>query len=171
MEASNIDGESHPPDGSGVVVGIAVQHGQAYFAVVECPDKLLLSDPLDRITPTQQVDRPEGLADFRDRVAQELRRLRPVAVGVGFTRKYKSWTAEEAFSRFSLDTAAMLAAVDLNIPCTQVRQEDAARAVGIAPTALAQHAAATLGVEPTKYWNERVWAIATALQVAQEQCP
>jgi hypothetical protein len=161
------DKSPHEPD---VVVGIAVQHGVAYFAVVQCPDILLLTDPLDRIVPTEQVDRAEVLRNFRDRVAQELRRLQPRAVGVGFTRKYKGWTAQEAFTRFSLDAAAMLAAVDLHIPCLQVRQEDAARAVGAAPKLLADHAAARLGIQKTTYWSERVWAIATALYVAQERC-
>jgi hypothetical protein len=153
-----------------VVVGISVRGGQAYLAVVECPDKFVATDPLDRITPTQQVERPEVLGDFHDRVAQELRRLRPRAVGVGFTRKYKNWTAEQAFRRFSLDAAAMLAAVDLGIPCQQVREEDAARAVGVAPTKLAEEAAGHLGIGETDYWNDRVWAIATALHVAKCNC-
>lgn len=162
--------ESDRPDGPGVVVGISVRGGEAYFAVVQCPDTPLVDDPLERITPTQQIDRPAGLADFRDRVAQELRRLQPRAVGVGFTRKYSSWTAEDAFRRFGLDAAAMLAAVDLGISCQRVREEDAAGAVGVAPTKLPEQAPARLGIDKTKYWSHRVWAIATALHVAKEQC-
>jgi hypothetical protein len=167
--SADIEGDKNGAD-LGVVVGLAVLGGIAYFAVVRCPDRLLLTDPLDRIVPTKQVDPPQALANFRDRVGQEFRRLQPRAVGVGFTRKYKNWKAQDAFRRFSLDATAMVAAVDLNIPCQQVRQEDAARAVGVAPAKLVEQAAAKLGINETKYWNERVWAIATALHVAQTHC-
>lgn len=135
---------------------------------MRCPDTVLLDDPLDWITPTEQVDRPEALGDFRDRVKQELRRIKPHAVGVGFTRKYKNWTAQQAFKRFSLDAAAMLAAVDLGIACRQVREEDAARSLGVAPTKLAELAPTKLGIDRTNYWDDRVWAIATALCIAED---
>lgn len=166
--SSKTDSDDAP--GPGRVVGVSVRGGRAYFAVVECPDTFVAGDPLDRITPTQQVERPDVLGDFKDRVAQEFRRVRPRAVGVGFTRKYKNWSAEQAFKRFSLDAAVMLAAFDLGIPCQQVKEEDAARAVGVAPTKLAEQAAARLGIDATDYWDERVWAIATALHVAKDAC-
>ena len=152
------------------MLGVSVRGGRAYFALVRCPNVPLLDDPLDRITPTEQGDHPAVLANFRDRVVQELRRIRPRAVGVGFTRKYQQWTAEEAFTRFTLDAAVMLAAVDLNIDCQRVSEEDAARAVGVPPKDLPERAPGALGVAKTKYWKDRAWALAVALHVAATQC-
>jgi hypothetical protein len=158
------DSAHEPPP---IVVGMLVAARIAYFAVASPACVLHLDDPLDRIVPTPQLDRPEVIADFRDRVAQEFRRLRPAAVGVAFTRRYMGWNANDAFDRFSLDTAAMLAAVDLGIRCERVRQEDAADAVGVAPAKLGAQAAARLGIDRTRYWNDRVWAIATAVYMAR----
>jgi hypothetical protein len=149
------------------VLGVSVRGGQAYFALVCCPATPLLAGELDRITPSTQGVHATQLGNFRDRVSQELRRIQPGAVGVGFTRKYNNWAAEDAYTRFTLDAAVMLAAVDLNIECVRVSEEDAARAIGVPPKDLSARAAGALGVTPTKYWKERAWALAVALHVAQ----
>jgi hypothetical protein len=111
------------PDASERVLGISVRGGRAYFALVQCPSTPLLGDELDRISPSAQDDHAAVLGNFRDRVSQELRRLQPRAVGVGFTRKYQNWSAAEAYARFTLDAAVMLAAVDLNIDCASRRRD------------------------------------------------
>jgi hypothetical protein len=171
MKAAAVDtGDEIDDEGGDLVVGVSVRGGRAYFAAVRCPDTVLIDDPLDRIAPAAQGEHAAVLANFRDRVSQEFRRLRPRAIGIGFTRKYQQWTAEDAFTRFTLDAAVMLAAVDLNIPCSRVREEDAARAVGLPPNMLAQAASAKLAITRTKYWNDRAWAIAVAIAIAGKYC-
>jgi hypothetical protein len=148
-------------------LGIAVARGAVYLGVVREPDELLLDDLAERIQPSAQLELDAQLGDVRDRVRQELRRLKPAAVGVARTRKYMNWKYQPAFDRFSLEAAAILACVDAGVPCRMVRGEDAAKAVPAPPSQIAEHALQNWSITPTAYWKDRVWAFATAMALAK----
>lgn len=168
MPGEDEDQQNAPPDK--LVVGVSIHAGVAYFGVVKCPDVILIDDRLDRIVPATQGSLSTDLDDFKNRVLQELRRLQPHAVGVGFTRKYGGWTAQNAFKRFSLDAAVMIAAAELGVRCDRVKLEAAAKAVGVPPTKMDELGASSLGISPPRNRTERTWAVATALAVAETVC-
>jgi len=150
-----------------VFVGVNVAGGVAYFGTVEPPERLLVGDPTDKLEPSANLRDAARLDEFRSRVQQEFRRLKPSAVGVMRPRKYSGWQWNAAFNRAILEAAVMLAAAGQGINCTIVRAEDAARAVPAPPTKVVEQAATKWNVEPTEHWKERVWAFATALALAK----
>jgi hypothetical protein len=154
-------------DNQGLFVGINVSGGIAYLGVANAGGEVALDDPAPRIGPNAQLDVARRLEDFRSRIAQELRRIRPQAVGVARTRRYQRWGYQEAFDRFTLEAAVMLAAVQEGFPCRQVKQEDAARATKVPVTKIAEALPERLGIEPTPYWRDRSVAFATALTLAE----
>jgi hypothetical protein len=152
---------------SDLYLGVSVSARVLYLGVVRAPDEFLLDDAAERIEPSAQLELDGRLGDVRDRLRDELRRLKPSRVGVTKTKKYSNWKFADAFDRVSLETAVILACVDEGIPCRIVRSEDAAKAVPAAVTKVEEQAADRWGVEPSKYWKHRVWAFATALAMAK----
>lgn len=158
-------------DGEGeVYVGINIASGAAFIGAVRCPDQVLLDDGADRILPNEDLDYPRRLEDFRARLAQELRRLRPAAVGIARTLKFKQWSMSEATTRFGFEAAAMLAAVQEDIPCELVRQEDAAPSCEVPLKRAAELLPDALGIEKTPYWKDRSVAFMVARHLAAERC-
>jgi hypothetical protein len=151
----------------GLYLGVNVASGVAYLGVVRAPDQLMVDDPGDRVEPSASLGDAARLDDFRSRVQQELRRLKPAAVGVMRPRKYNGWMWSAAFNRATLEAAVMLAAVAEGVRCTIVRAEDAAKAVPAPPTKVVELAANRWGIEPTEHWKDRVWAFATAMALAK----
>jgi hypothetical protein len=151
-----------------VYVGINIASGGAYFGAVQGPDVVLTDDQADRILPNEELDYPVRLEDFRARVAQELRRLRPASVGLARTRMFKNWTMSSATTRFGFEAAAMLAAVQEGFPCLLVRQEDAARSAGVPTDRMIEMLPEALGIEKTRYWKERSIAFMVARHLAAE---
>lgn len=152
----------------GVYLGLRISSGVAYFGAVESPDQLLLDDPLDKLASNTHLDTAAKLEDFRARVAQELRRLEPAAVGVARTMRYQQWSYQSAFDRFSLEAAAMLAATAEQIPCYVVKQERAGKAVGLPPNQIADRLAGRLGIEAPAHWEHRSVAFAAALALVED---
>ncbi|MBA2359580.1 MAG: hypothetical protein H0V79_01360 [Actinobacteria bacterium] len=64
------------------VLGLTIVAGTVYAAVVEYPETPVFSDPFERLDVAQGLDPSAQLADFSARFKQELRRIRPAAVGV-----------------------------------------------------------------------------------------
>jgi Holliday junction resolvasome RuvABC endonuclease subunit len=157
-------------EGAVVHVGINITSAGAYLGAVRCPDLVLAEDGADRILSNQELDLPARLEDFRARVAQELRRLQPARVGLARTLMFKNWTMKGATARFSFEAAAMLAAVQEGYPCELVRQEDAAKSVGVALKEASKQLPAALGIEKTPYWKERSVAFMVARHLAEEHC-
>ena len=154
----------------GKLVCAHIAKGEAYFGAVECPETALIDDPLERIGLAKHLEGSAQLADFSSRVAQELRRLQPIRVGVVRTRKYQGWVYRDAFSRIAPEVAIMLTCEGLGVPYEQVRQEDAAKALQLPPQFLVDRAAERLGVERSRYWQYRAWAFAGARWLAKEHC-
>ncbi len=157
-------------NGASIYVGINIASGAAFLGAVRCPDRVLLDDGADRILPSEDLDYPARLEDFRLRLAQELRRLRPAAVGLARTRMFKNWTMAAATQRFGFEAAAMLAVVGEGIACELVRQEDAARSVGVPIKEAPDHLPEALGIEKTPFWKDRSIAFMTARHLAVEGC-
>jgi len=147
-------------------LGINVSARVVYLGVVH-GDRLVMDDPATRIEPSLELDVAHRLDDLRVRVRQEVRRLKPAAMGVMRPRRYAGWKWADAFERSTLEAAIMIAAVDENVPCTVVRAEDAASAVPAAPAKVVEQAAKRWEVEPQALWKDRVWAYATAMALAK----
>jgi hypothetical protein len=77
------------------------------------------------------MDTSDGLLDLANRFRQQLRRLRPTAVGLMSTRRYRGWIWAHAAIRGRLEAVIMLVSADLGIVCRLIRQEDAARILGV----------------------------------------
>ncbi len=150
-----------------VYLGINVAARVVYLGTVR-GEQLGLDDPATRIEPSQELNIARRVDDVRVRVRQEIRRLKPVAIGMMRPRRYAGWKWADAFDRSTLEAAIMIAAVEEGVPCSVVRAEDAARAVPAAPTKVVEQAADRWGVEPQPQWKDRVWAYATAMALAKE---
>jgi hypothetical protein len=151
-----------------VFLGINIAGGGAYLGVVRAPAEVLVADQADRILPNDGLDRPLRLEDFRARLAQEMRRLQPAKVGIARTRMFKNWTMKAASNRFGFEAAAMLAAVQADFDCGLVRQEDAAKAVGMPLEKVPELLPTALGISKTPYWKDRAAAFLVARYLAGE---
>jgi hypothetical protein len=151
-----------------IFVGINIAGGAAYLGVVRAPEEILVSDQGDRILPNDGLDRPLRLEEFRVRLAQEMRRLQPAKVGIARTRMFKNWTMKAASNRFGFEAAAMLAAVQEGFPCELVRQEDAAKAVGVPIERVPELLPDAIGISKTPYWKDRATAFLIARFLAGE---
>jgi hypothetical protein len=151
-----------------IFLGINIAGGAAYLGTVRAPREILVADQADRILPNDGLDRPLRLEDFRARLAQEMRRLQPAKVGVARTRMFKNWTMKAASNRFGFEAAAMLAAVQEGFDCELVRQEDAAKAVGVPIEKVPELLPAALGISKTPYWKDRAAAFLVARHLAGE---
>ena len=96
--------------------------------------------------------------------------MQPTAVGVARTLKFKQWSMSAATTRFGLEAAAMLAAVQEDFSCTLVRQEDAARSAGVPLKRAEELLPAALQIEKTRYWKDRAPAFMVARHLAAEEC-
>ena len=150
-----------------VYVGINIAAGVAYFGAVR-DREALVDDKADRIRPNAQLDDASRYENFRDRVAQELRRLQPAVVGVARTRKYSQWTMAAATKRFGLEAAAMIAAAQEGFECRLVTQDEAAKTVKAPIPRLSTVLPERLGIEPTPYWDDRAVAFLIAAHLSQE---
>ena len=127
-----------------------------------------MDDDLECIRPTEQLGDAERLDEFRKRVVQEIRRVVPAEVGIFRTTKYSNWSFKDAWARFPLEGAVMLAATDERRPSRHIVAEDAARCAGGDKTRIPELAAGVWGVGPTKrYWKERAPAFAAAIALAR----
>lgn len=149
-----------------VFVGVNIASGCAYLGVC-CGSEVLVGDGADLVVPNGQLADGARLEDFRARIAQELRRLRPKVVGVARTRKYNNWTMANATTRFGLEAVVLLAAVQEGFDGRIVTQEEAAREVGVPVTKVAEQLPSRLGIEPTSHWNERSVAFLIAGHLAE----
>jgi hypothetical protein len=91
------------------VLGIHFVSGTAYLGVVFAPRDLALNDQAPRVQPSKHLSVNESLKDFKDRIGEELRRLKPSAVGGVYPRMYKGWPLNDAFTR---NEGALLDAFD-----------------------------------------------------------
>jgi hypothetical protein len=148
-------------------LGVHIASGIAYLGVATSADGLIMSDPADRIRPSPQLADANQLGDFRDRVSQEIRRLQPAEVGVFRTTRFRNWSFTDAWTRFSLETAVMLAAVGEGVPSRHVVAEDASGTVPCPPNKIPDIAAEAWGVQRPQYWRERAPALAAALALAR----
>jgi hypothetical protein len=157
------------------MLGVHIAAGKAYFAVVSCPDTPVYDDPLERMQLAAGANLPEQVADFSGRFKQELRRIRPSAVGVVFPKLYAQWRYSAAFTRVSIETAIILAVEELSIPAhaiefVQVKQDAMAKKVGIPlPKMGVDGRARWEGMK--RYQADRVYAFAAATALAKDRCP
>ena len=157
------------------MLGVHIAAGTAYFGIVVCPDDPLYDDPLERIQFAAGANLPEQVSDFSARVKQELRRIRPHAVGVVFPKLYAQWKYTDAFRRVSIETAILLAAEELSTPAqpiefVQVKQDAMAKTLGI-PLPKMETVGSNRWPGVTRYRKERVYAFAAATTLAAGRCP
>lgn len=151
-------------------VGINIVAGEAWIGIVQCPDDLVLDDPLKRLARAQYLEPADALHDFVDRFREELRRIQPVAVGVANTRLYVGWKYADALKRITLEAAIMLAASAEEISFESVRQEDVFKAVGAPYMEFPKRAAEQLAIDPPPNWDKRALAFGSALKLAKDRC-
>jgi len=152
------------------IVGINIVAGEAWVGVVECPDVMLLKDPLTRLARAKHLPSADALHDFANRFREQLRRIQPVAVGVANTRRYSGWPYAEAFNRVTLEAAIMLATSAEEVPFVSVKQEAVFKAIEIPYENFPKRAAEQLGIDPPTNWNNRALAFGAALTLAKERC-
>jgi hypothetical protein len=149
-------------------LGIQVAARVLYFGVAMANNLAPDTGP-PRLKPSDQLELAAQLGDVRDQVRSELRALAPAGVGVLRTTKFSQWKYKDAFGKFSLETAAILACVDEGVPVRLVTAEEAASAVPASRANLPAQALKAWGISPKPpYWNDRAWAIATAAALAVE---
>jgi hypothetical protein len=157
------------------VLGLTIAAGTIYAAVVECPDTPIFDDSFERLDHAAGLGGPAQLADFSARFKQEIRRIRPTAVGVLNTRKYANWKYADAFKRVSLEAAVMLAVADLSSPAHTIKyalvsRERLPKALEIPDGTFDAGAVDRWGHGIRRYAKERAMAFATATALAQREC-
>ena len=158
-------GRVPPKERLETVLGVHIAAGTAYLARVDAGGQVVLDGP-DRLVPSKHLTDATQLRDFADRFAQELRRLSTVAVGVVHPRLY-SWKYSDAFVRVSLEAAIMLRAAEADVHYACVKQEAAARAVGVPLPKLSSALAAKYGISAPPLWSQRCLAVLAAAAVAR----
>jgi hypothetical protein len=133
----------------------------------------MFDDPLERLELAQSLAGAEQVADFAARFKQEVRRIRPAAVGVVYPRRYSNWKYADAFRRVSMETAIMLGVAELSTPArpiayVQVKQDPMAKALGIPLPKFGEKAKAQWGHGVPRYQKDRLYAVAAAVYLAQE---
>jgi hypothetical protein len=147
-------------------VGVAVASGTAYLAIATA-NQILLDDPAEQVACNDRLHDAERLEDFRGRLGQVFRRVQPVEVGVARTTRFARWTYKDAFARFGLEAAVLIAAAHEGFAARVVTREEAARGAGVPMPTLHEQLAPTLGIERTSHWSHRALAIATAVALAR----
>jgi hypothetical protein len=149
------------------VLGVNIDAGVAYLAVVDTPDRVRL-DAVDRLAPAGDREPHVALADFASRVARLLRELEVDAVGIVRPLRYANWRYADAFARVSLETCFMLEASRQSLRFEWVGQQHAANVLGVPVERLTESLASRLGVERGPGWSKRAPALVVALAIASE---
>jgi hypothetical protein len=149
------------------VLGVNIDTGVAYLAVVETPDRVRLDAP-DRIAPAAELETHVALADFAQRVARLLREQEIDAVGIVRPMRYANWRYAEAFARVSVETCIMLEASRQSLRFEWVGQQHASNVLGVPVERLSESLATRLGVERGATWSKRCPAMLVALAIASE---
>ncbi len=154
------------------LLGVNIAAGVAYLGVVNCPSELLISDEVESMALAKNLGPAEMVDDLRKRFREELRRLRPLAVGVVHPRLYSGWKYRDAYTRVTIETAIMVAAVEEQIHFASIKQDKIAGVVKAPVGAtFAALAAKRLGLQKVPSgWNNRALAFGAALLLSQEQC-
>jgi hypothetical protein len=147
------------------VLGVNVEEGVAYLAVVDAPGRARL-DLADRLIPPAELDPAERLAAFTTRVTRELHHLRVGGVAVARPIRHTDWRYAEAFTRASIETCFTLAAHALSLSVDFVGQHHAANLVGMTIDNVADTLPARLEIRKTPQWAHRCPAVLVALAVA-----
>jgi pyruvate/2-oxoglutarate dehydrogenase complex dihydrolipoamide acyltransferase (E2) component len=172
VRRSRAEGAAAPPAAPGPrrlgrVLGVNIDGGVAYLAVVDAPDRVRL-DVLDRLAPRGDRDPHVALADFAARVARVLRELQVDAVGVVRPLRYANWRYADAFARVSLETCFMVEASRQSLRFEWVGQQHASNVLGVPVDRLTESLAGRLGVERGPGWIKRSPALVVALAIASE---
>jgi hypothetical protein len=139
------------------VLGVNIAAGTAYLALVERPDKPLLTEP-EKMAPSDALADATRLKDFGDRFAQEVRRLgvQLVAVAHPRPRPSRGWKYDEAFERVAMEVTMMLSLKAASIEYVSVQQHRAAKATGVSEPAEAPNELARLvGEKPSGITQKR----------------
>lgn len=121
------------------VLGIHVAGGVVFYGAATPPGDQSPAGALvvpvegapDRIEPAASLDGAERLADFANRIRQDLRDVAPDTVALVATRQHAGWTHKLAFDRISLVSAAMLMCVSLDVPFVEVKTELIGKKTGV----------------------------------------
>jgi hypothetical protein len=139
-------------------LGVNVAGGVLYLAAVDVAEeedelgRPVQSNP--RLQPNTQLDDAHKVADVRDRFAQDLRAINPDVVGVVGTRQHSGLAYKNAFIRVSAISAVLIACVESNKPCREIKTEDIGRLVLAPAKALSQTDPAKFGLQqPVMYWT------------------
>ena len=143
------------------IVGLHVAAGDLYAAVTD--DEVVLDDEFSVLRLSPNMDPADALLDFANRFRQHLRRLRPAAVAMMKTRRYSSWTWEQAAKRARVEAVITLASAEQEIAYHLVRQEDAARVLQAPRSDFGRALAGTPGTGGWTAWGDRAVALAAAL--------
>jgi hypothetical protein len=147
------------------VLGVNIDGGVAYLALVEAPDRVKL-DAVDRLSPSGDKEPHVALAEFSGRVARLLREFEVDAVGIVRPMRYANWRYADAFARVSLETCFMVEASRQSLRFEWVGQQHAANVLGVPVERLTESLAGRLGVERGPGWSKRSPALVVALAIA-----
>ncbi|HZP31056.1 MAG TPA: hypothetical protein VFC99_19060 [Acidimicrobiia bacterium] len=156
---------SHAPPRVRRVLGVNIDGGVAYLALVDVPDRVRL-DRVDRLAPVGDLEPHAALTDFSTRFARLLRELEVDAVGIVRPLRYANWRYADAFARVSLETCIMVEASRQSLRVEWVGQQHAANVLGVPAERLSETLASRLGVERGPGWSKRSPALVVALAIA-----
>jgi hypothetical protein len=152
------------------VAGGVVYYGAAHTAGDVAPAGALVvpaAGAPDRIEPAASLDGAERLADFADRVRQDLRDVSPDRVALVATRQHAGWTYKFAFDRISLVSAVMLTCASLDVPYEEVKTDRIGKKTGVPAKSLetVDPALAGFAGKPPKWAAGRAHAFGAAIAV------
>ena len=157
-----------PPGERGSVLGVNIDRGVAFLAVVD-PPAMPQMDAIEELRPDWERDPREMVADFVERTTSTLRDLGVGSIALARPVRYTNWTYRNAFERVSLETCFLLAAHRLDLGFDSVGTNHAANTVGLPMKGLSDTLRTKLRIERSAGWPDRWPALLVAVAVLLER--
>jgi hypothetical protein len=152
----------------GSVLGVNIDRGVAFLAVVEPPATPHM-DVIEELRPDWERDPREMVAEFVERATTTLSTLGVGSIALARPVRYTNWTYRNAFERVSLETCFLLAAHRLDLGFDSVGTNHAANTVGLPMKGLSDTLRTKLRIERSAGWPDRWPALLVAVAVLLER--
>jgi len=152
----------------GSVLGVNIDRGVAFLAVVEPPATPHM-EAIEELRPDWEKDPREMVAEFVERTTTTLSTLGVGSIALARPVRYTNWTYRNAFERVSLETCFLLAAHRLDLGFDSVGTNHAANTVGLPMKGLSDTLRTKLRIERSAGWPDRWPALLVAVAVLLER--
>lgn len=140
-------------------LGVSIANGVLYLAGLAAAsgDDGQLGTPAGsarRIVPSVGLSDAHSVTDLRDRFKQDLRSLDMDGVALVATRQFSGLAYRVALKRVTAMSAAMIAAVELGVPFSEIKTEAIGKTVGVPAKSLRLADPKLFGFDtPPTYWT------------------